>query len=45
MNFDGKTATLSMAKVTLDFVGVYTCEATNQFGKDEISATLFVEGI
>ncbi|GBN65977.1 Twitchin, partial [Araneus ventricosus] len=41
--YEGKTASLSIQRATLDFSGVYTCEVTNQFGKDEVSATLFVK--
>ncbi|GFU27592.1 twitchin [Trichonephila clavipes] len=43
ITYEGKVASIFMQRVTVDFNGVYTCEATNQFGKEEISATLFVK--
>jgi len=44
MSFDGTIARLSVKSARSEMSGTYTCQITNEFGKEESSAELVVTG-
>ena len=44
MSFDGTIARLSVKSARCEMSGTYTCQITNEFGKEESSAELVVTG-